>query len=191
MARVDHIQGLQLYERESFSDHRGSFIELHRADDQRWSVPGGLLVFVEDDLSMSRRGVLRGLHGDRRTWKLMQCLTGELFLAVVDLRPDSSAFGDWFGLRLAADRPRQVLVPPGCVNGHLVLRDSALLYKQTEYYRGASAQIALRWNDPQVAIEWPLGELSELEDPPVLSRRDADNPLLADLELSGRSGNLG
>ncbi|MCH9651271.1 MAG: dTDP-4-dehydrorhamnose 3,5-epimerase [Deltaproteobacteria bacterium] len=179
MIPSQQIAGLKLLEPKTFQDSRGRFSELFRRDDDRLRDEQGQgLEFLEDSLSTSRRGVLRGLHGDHRTWKLMQCVAGEIFLVVVDLRCESSSFRQWTGLRLPAEEPRQVLVPPGCVNGHLVLRDAALFYKQTAYYQGAGQQVALRWDDPTIGIRWPL---EELDAAPILSDRDASTPWLETL----------
>ena len=183
MSPAPRIPGLQIFEPEAHEDPRGRFVETFRADDPRLhDLSGHPLTFVEDDLSFSRRGVLRGLHGDDRTWKLMQCVAGELFLAVVDLRPGSPTYRRWNGARLSAENHRQILAPPGCVNGHLVLEDAVLLYKQTAYYRGADHQIAVRWDDPAIGVEWPLDEISAA---PVLSDRDASTPWLEASRSSG------
>ncbi|HEV2813506.1 MAG TPA: dTDP-4-dehydrorhamnose 3,5-epimerase, partial [Solirubrobacteraceae bacterium] len=109
-------------------------------------------------------------HGDDRTWKLVQCAHGALFLAVVDCRRGSEAYLRWEGFELSAANRLQVLVPAGCATGLLALEDgTALAYKQSERYSGAERQFTVRWDDPAVGIAWPVER-------PLLSARDASAP---------------
>jgi dTDP-4-dehydrorhamnose 3,5-epimerase len=169
----ERIPGLRLITPEVFRDERGEFVELFNADDYFFEREDGTaLDFVEDDLSVSRRNVLRGLHGDDRTWKLVQCVAGAMHVVVADMRRGTGSYRAWEGFGLAAADRRQLLIPAGCATGLLALEDpSALLYKQTERYRGAEAQFTVRWDDPALGIEWPPCD-------PILSERDANAPLL-------------
>jgi dTDP-4-dehydrorhamnose 3,5-epimerase len=156
-------------------DRRGEFAETYSVSDYEGlsGEDGAPLVFLTDAISVSHAGVLRGLHGDERTFKLIQCLHGRVYLVVVDLRAGSATFGRWESHDLSAQERIQLLIPPGCVNGHYVHEDkSVVAYKQSTYYQGAATQRSVRWNDPQLGISWPSTT-------PLLSERDAQAPLLA------------
>jgi dTDP-4-dehydrorhamnose 3,5-epimerase len=121
--------------------------------------------FIEDDISVSRRDVLRGIHGDAKTWKLVSCLHGSFYLAVVNCDEKSKAFGQWVSFTLSDRNRYQVLIPPHHGNGHVVLSDWAVFhYKQSEYYDPAR-QFTYRWDDPRLKIWWPIRS-------PILSKRD-------------------
>jgi dTDP-4-dehydrorhamnose 3,5-epimerase len=161
-----------------FRDDRGSFTEIYALD--RYRGCGVAETFVQDNLSLSRRGVLRGLHGDRRMAKLVSVVRGSVFDAIVDARPESVTYGRaWTKTLLSADG-QQVYIPRGFLHGFLALEDDTLfLYKQSAPYDPA-AEFAVAWNDPQLAIAWPLAGM-----PPILSARDAANPSLALLATNG------
>ncbi|MEM9596173.1 MAG: dTDP-4-dehydrorhamnose 3,5-epimerase [Acidobacteriota bacterium] len=164
------IPGLKLLEPSIFEDARGQYVETFNRRDYRFHDAAGRPVdFVEDDISCSHAGVLRGLHGDDRTWKLVQCLRGEIYLVVVDMRADSPALRRWQGFRLDDRNRHQVLIPAGCANGHYAVSDCIFSYKQSELYRGAQHQFTVRWNDPALGIDWPVTE-------PLLSDRDRTAP---------------
>jgi len=154
-----------------FRDDRGEFLETWNAEAYAFAREDGTpIAFVEDDLSQSRAGVLRGLHGDDRTWKLIQCVQGSLHVVVADLRAGSPGYRRWEAFGLSATNRVQLLVPAGCATGLLALEDpSTLAYKQSERYQGATGQFTVRWDDPALAIEWPA-------DDPILSARDAGVP---------------
>ena len=157
------IPGLRRIEPAVFRDERGEFVETWNADDYDFAGEP----FVEDDLSLSRKGVLRGLHGDDRTWKLVQCVAGALYLVVADVRDGARR---WESFDVSARNRVQVLVPPGCATGLYALEEpSVMAYKQTARYRGEAGQFSVRWNDPALGIEWPAGD-------PILSERDANAP---------------
>jgi len=162
-----------------FGDPRGFFFESFNA--RAWQDATGLeLQFVQDNHSRSARGVLRGLHYQVRQsqGKLVRVVVGEVFDVAVDLRRGSTTFGQWVGERLTAENKRQMWIPPGFAHGFLVLSAVAeVLYKVTDYY-APEWERAILWNDPRVGIAWPLagGE-------PVLSDKDRDAPLLAELEV--------
>ena len=146
-----------------FEDFRGSYIELY--NERLYRDAGIEVAFVQDDASMSKRSVLRGIHGDRTTWKLVSCLLGELYLVVVDCREESPRFGRWEAFTLSERNRLQVLVPPRFGVAHLVLSDRAVFhYKQSTYYDRAG-QFTYLWNNPQFNIQWPVAD-------PILSERD-------------------
>jgi dTDP-4-dehydrorhamnose 3,5-epimerase len=157
-----------------FDDERGRFYEVfHRA---RYAAAGIALEFVQDNCSSSPAGTLRGLHYQRRApqGKLVWVTRGEVFDVAVDLRP-GPGFGTWAGTTLSAANHRQLWIPPGFAHGFLVTSaDADLAYKVTAPY-AADDQHAVRWDDPALAIAWPLTA------PPRLSPRDRDAPGLAEV----------
>lgn len=159
-----------------FRDDRGYFKETFSAS--RYERAGIANTFVQDNVSLSKRGTLRGLHGDRRMAKLIQVIEGSAFDVVVDLRPESPTYRHWLGIPLDGTSHAQVYIPAGCLHGFLALEDNTLLaYKQTAEYDPAF-EIGVVWNDPDIGIKWPLRGTE-----PLLSRKDAANPTLRDLGL--------
>jgi dTDP-4-dehydrorhamnose 3,5-epimerase len=157
-----------------FEDERGFFTEFY--SQARYENAGIRDRFVQDNVSYSRRGVLRGLHGDPRMAKLVGVLRGEVFDVIVDIRAASQSYGKWFGVTLRAGEHRQLYVPHGFLHGFLALSDDVLfLYKQTAPYDPAT-EFGVAWDDRDLAIEWPLGGLA-----PILSAKDAANPPLREL----------
>jgi len=167
-----------LLEPELFEDERGHFFEsfhLHRFRDLS-GVPAS---FVQDNHSRSTHGVLRGLHYQiqRPQGKLVRVVSGEIYDVAVDLRLGSPCFGRWLGIMLSARNRRQLWIPPGFAHGFVVTSGAAeVLYKTTDY-RVADHERSLRWNDPALAIAWPLAGA------PVLSEKDRIAPLLAEADL--------
>jgi dTDP-4-dehydrorhamnose 3,5-epimerase len=146
-----------------FEDFRGSYVETY--NEKLYQAAGIAVSFVQDDISVSSRHVLRGIHGDRETWKLISCLHGKFYLVVVNQVQGSPHFGKWESFVLSDRNRLQVLVPPGHGNGHLVLSDEAIFhYKQSTYYNRAT-QFTCLWNDPKLNIWWPIKN-------PIVSRRD-------------------
>jgi dTDP-4-dehydrorhamnose 3,5-epimerase len=146
-----------------FEDHRGQYVEIYNEELYRRNAIE--VAFVQDDISTSSRYVLRGIHGDQETWKLISCLHGKFYLVVVDCDPSSHRFGRWQSFVLSDTNRQQVLVPPKFGNGHLVLSETAIFhYKQSTYYH-PKGQFTYLWNDPQLNIWWPVKN-------PILSRRD-------------------
>ncbi len=126
--------------------------------------------FVQDNVSFSRRGVLRGLHGDPRMSKLVQVLRGEAFDVIVDARKESSTFGQWEGVHLRAQEHVQIYIPAGFLHGFLALSDDVIFtYKQSAEYDPAQ-EIGVRWNDPDLAIAWPLTGNPELSPKDLANR---------------------
>ncbi|PHR11329.1 MAG: dTDP-4-dehydrorhamnose 3,5-epimerase [Sphingopyxis sp.] len=148
-----------------FGDHRGFFLETFQAE--RYATQAGItLPFVQDNHSRSSKGVLRGLHFqiNKPQGKLVRVVRGEVFDVAVDLRRDSSTFGQWAGVTLSEENKRQFWVPPGFAHGFVVVSDTAdFEYKCTDYY-DPSDEGSLFWNDKDLAIEWPAGLEVKLSD---------------------------
>ena len=146
-----------------FEDFRGTYVETY--NERLYGEAGITLKFVQDDISVSSRNVLRGIHGDATTWKLISCLYGKFYLVVVNWDHSSQQFGKWESFVLSDSNRLQVLVPPKFGNGHVVLSELAIFhYKQSSYYDRAS-QFTILWNDSKLNIWWPVKT-------PTVSRRD-------------------
>lgn len=157
------LEGVKLVRPSPFEDFRGLFIETYNRE--LYARSGIGVEFVQDDVSVSYKDVLRGLHGDGKTWKLVTCLYGEVYLVVVNWNAESHQFKQWDSFALSDRNHLQVLIPPQFANGYLVLSDMAIFhYKQSTYYQ-RDRQFALRWNDPELNIRWPVKD-------PILSERD-------------------
>lgn len=146
-----------------FEDFRGDYVEIYNQEIYRRN--GIDINFIQDDISVSRKNVLRGLHGDQETWKLVSCLYGSFYLVVVNNDPTSKQFKKTASFTLSDRNKQQVLIPPKFGNGHLVLTDKAIFhYKQnTQYNR--NGQFTIKWNDPTYELWWPTKA-------PILSIRD-------------------
>ncbi len=148
----------------NFEDFRGYYVETYNREIYREA--GVTTDFIQDDISVSRKHTLRGIHGDQETWKLVTCLHGAFYLAVVNNDPSSPQYRQWEGFTLSDTNRLQVLIPPKFGNGHLVLSDWAIFhYKQNSNYNRAG-QFTLLWNDPALNIWWPVKE------PLLISQRD-------------------
>ena len=146
-----------------FEDFRGTYVEIY--NERLYKDQGISCHFIQDDFSTSRRSVLRGIHGDDSTWKLISCLHGMFYFVAVNNDSNSPQFRQWQGFTLSDTNRVQILVPPKFGNGHLVLSDLAVFhYKQTTEYN-RSGQFTILWNDPNINIWWPI-------DNPILSVRD-------------------
>lgn len=172
------LPGVLILEPQVFGDARGFFFESFNAQDFA-KVTGLDVSFVQDNHSRSAQGVLRGLHYQiqQPQGKLVRVTQGEVFDVAVDIRRSSPHFGQWLGVHLSADNKRQLWVPPGFAHGFAVLSASAeFLYKTTDYY-APEHERCIVWNDPDLAIAWPL------LGPPVLASKDANAPVLAQAEV--------
>ena len=173
------LPGLLILEPKVFGDTRGFFFESFNAQDFA-KVTGVLDVnFVQDNHSRSAQGVLRGLHYQiqQPQGKLVRVTEGEVFDVAVDIRRSSPHFGQWVGVHLSAENKRQLWVPPGFAHGFAVLSASAeFLYKTTDYYAPRHERCIV-WNDPDLAIDWPL------QTGPLLAAKDAQAPVLAQAEV--------
>ena len=169
------LPGVLLVEPDRFGDDRGFFQEIwHARRYEDAGIPGG---FVQDNLSLSRHGVLRGLHfqNPHGQGKLVYVLQGEVFDVVADIRVGSPSFGKWVGATLSADNGRQLYVPAGFAHGFCVTGETALFaYKCTDFYNRES-EGTIRWDDPQIAIAWPVSR-------PVVSDKDANAPFLSTID---------
>ena len=147
-----------------FEDFRGVYVETYNQD--LYKSAGIECSFIQDDISVSRENVLRGIHGDSKTHKLISCLEGAFYLLVVNNDPASPEYRKWEGFTLSEENRLQILVPPLFGNGHVVLTDRAIFhYKQTSSYDRAS-QFTIMWNDPEYSFWWPTRN-------PILSKRDS------------------
>lgn len=168
------IPGILVIEPDVFRDSRGYFLETyHHA---KYFQAGIGESFVQDNRSRSIKNVIRGLHAQRQQTqgKLIHVIEGEVFDVAVDVRRGSPTFGRWFGIRLSEENFKQVFVPPGFVHGFAVLSSVAQVeYKCTDFYRPGE-EITIRWNDPEIGIDWPVKE-------PILSEKDKSAPLLSEI----------
>jgi dTDP-4-dehydrorhamnose 3,5-epimerase len=178
------IEGPLLLTPQVFGDGRGFFYESW--NQRRFAESLGVALdqaplFHQDNHSRSSRGVLRGLHYQLEPepqGKLVRCVVGEVFDVAVDLRRSSASFGQWVGARLSAENHRQLWVPVGFAHGFLTLSESAeVLYKASGFWN-KGCERSLRWDDPTVAIDWPLEELNGVE--PLLAAKDGAAPSLAE-----------
>ncbi len=172
------IPDVMLLEPRVFPDDRGAFFESYNS--QAFAAATGLDVnFVQDNQSVSRKDVLRGLHYQlppHAQGKLVRVVRGAAYDVAVDIRPGSASFGKWVAETLSADNRKQLWIPAGFAHGFLALEDGAeFLYKTTDFYEKASER-TIRWNDPALGIDWPRTDV-------ILSDKDAVAPLLADAEL--------
>ena len=175
------LDGVVLLEPKVFGDERGFFLESFNQHAFEAAV-GTRANFVQDNHSRSARGVLRGLHlqvAPHQQGKLVRVVHGSVFDVAVDLRPGSPTFGRWAGVELSAENHRQLWIAPGFGHGFLVTSPYAdFLYKTTSYYAPASER-SVRWNDPDIGIDWP-----DLGVPYILSPKDKEAPLLASADFS-------
>jgi dTDP-4-dehydrorhamnose 3,5-epimerase len=152
---------VKISQSDSFEDYRGELYTLFKQEEHE-------LVFNHDKVSVSRQNVLRGLHGDSKSWKLITCLAGEIYLVVVDNRPESDTYLAWDSIIITGKNKTQVLVPPMFANGHLILSSEAVFFYKWSYpgeYPDVKDQFSLNWKDPKINVYWPI-------DNPILSKRD-------------------
>jgi len=173
------IAEVKLIEPKVFGDSRGFFMETYQK--LKLEASGISADFVQDNHSGSSKGILRGLHYQVRSaqGKLVRAVAGEIFDVAVDLRKSSPTFGKWVGERLSAENKHALWVPPGFAHGFYVLSDWAeVLYKATDYY-APEWERSIRWDDPQIGIEWPLVDGKK----PILSKKDAEGGAFKDAEV--------
>lgn len=188
------IEGLYIIEPTVHGDERGYFMETYNQNDM---YEAGLdMVFVQDNQSKSKKGVLRGLHFQKQypQGKLVRVIKGKVFDVAVDLREGSKTYGQWYGIELSEDNKKQFYISEGFAHGFLVLSDEAeFCYKCTDFYHpGDEGGVA--WNDPDIGVKWPdlegtfqgvaLGKGYSLKDgtPISLSEKDQRQPLLKDIK---------
>lgn len=167
------LEGLLIVEPKIYSDERGDFMEAWHHE--KYADAGIGSAFIQDNLSISRKGVLRGLHFQNPggQGKLVSVLSGEVFDVAVDLRADSPTFKQWVGVTLSGTNRTQLYIPAGFGHGFLVTGDHALfLYKATAFYR-PEFEYTIRWDDPEIGVEWP-GPIR------LVSEKDKSGPYLRD-----------
>ena len=159
------LENVLLIRPDTFEDHRGQYVEIYN---EKLYVENGIKTkFIQDDISTSDKNVLRGIHGDHITWKLVTCLMGKFYLVVVNCDKESNFFGKWESFVLSENNKIQILIPPKYGNAHLVLSERTIFhYKQSTYY-DPDSQFTYLWNDPELDIWWPI-------DNPILSIRDQE-----------------
>nr|MBP3599052.1 dTDP-4-dehydrorhamnose 3,5-epimerase [Eubacterium sp.] len=162
------IEGLYVIEPKVFGDERGYFVETYNKND---FLEHGLdMEFVQDNQSMSKKGVLRGLHFQKKhpQGKLVRVLSGEVFDVAVDIRKGSPTYGQWFGVVLSAENMKQFYVSPGFAHGFFVMSETAVFsYKCTDFYHPED-EGGIRWDDPEIGIQWPIEPGMEV----ILSEKD-------------------
>jgi dTDP-4-dehydrorhamnose 3,5-epimerase len=171
------LPGVILIETRSFADDRGYFVETYRSSD--FAANGVPETFVQDNASYSLHGVLRGLHYQRHPkaqGKLVRVLWGEVYDVAVDIRRGSPTYARWVSQVLSAENALALYIPPGFAHGFCVLSEGAIVaYKTTQEY-AADLDAGIRWNDPEIGVEWPISE-------PILSAKDVQLPLLRQADL--------
>jgi dTDP-4-dehydrorhamnose 3,5-epimerase len=167
---------LYLIEANSFPDDRGWFLVAYGA---RAYEELGPFKWEQDNVSQSSRSVLRGLHFQHPNdqLKLVQVLHGAVYDAVVDVRVGSPTFGKWYGVELSSENHLQLLVPEGFAHGFVVISETAVVYYKAQGKYDPSAECGIRWDDPEIGIEWPVSS-------PILNERDQNLPLLSEVDRS-------
>lgn len=164
-----NLENVLLIKPDIFEDHRGTYVETYNLDEYK---NNGITVdFVRDDISTSSKNVLRGIHYDDKTWKLIDCMYGKIYFVVIDMRKNSDQYLQWQSFILTDSNRNQVLVPPNFGNAHLVLSEKCIFhYKMSEYYDPDNEK-GLNWNDPKADIFWPIKN-------PILSIKDTNTDYL-------------
>lgn len=174
------IDGVYIIEPKVFGDERGYFMEVY--NEEAFKETGLNMTFVQDNESKSSKGVLRGLHFQRKhsQGKLVRVTKGEVFDVAVDLRIGSETYGKWEAVILSDENKKQFYIPKGFAHGFLVLSEEAVFnYKCTDFY-AAEYDSGVMWNDPDIDIKWPLDRIQNI----VLSEKDKKHPSLKELDLS-------
>lgn len=169
------LVGTKLIKTRMFNDPRGYFMEVYHQ--QKYREAGIAETFVQDNLSFSQQHVLRGMHFQKTSpqGKLVCAVQGAIWDVVIDIREDSSTYGQWDSFSLSSENGHQLYVPGGFAHGFLVTSESALvLYKCTDFYQ-PSDECGIAWDDPNVGVAWPVAE-------PILSEKDRKLPYLRDLD---------
>ena len=159
---------ITVFKNSSFKDHRGYYWTSWQDSKIK------KIYFKHDKFSLSKKNVLRGLHGDKKTWKLISCPYGKLLLVVVDLQKSSKFYLKWRSWILSQQNGLQILIPPNHANGHLCLSNECLFHYKLSYkgrYIDAEKQLSIKWNDPKLNIKWGIKK-------PILSKRDNNSKFL-------------
>jgi len=168
------LKGVMIIEPVVFGDDRGFFVETYHQ--KRYEQAGIRSIFVQDNLSFSVKGTLRGLHYQypHAQAKLVQVISGEIFDVVVDIRQGSPAYGQWAGIRLSDDNKRQLYVPEGFAHGFCVLSETALVFYKCNNFYAPDSEWGILWSDPALKIDWPVKD-------PIISDKDSLYPFLDDV----------
>lgn len=173
------INGVYVIETALFGDNRGYFMETYNYNE--FKEAGLDMVFVQDNQSKSKKGVLRGLHFQKEHMqgKLVRVIKGEVFDVAVDLRKNSETYGKWVGVTLSEENKKQFYVPTGFAHGFLVLSEEAeFCYKCTDFYHPES-EGGIMWNDPDINVEWPTEGIENI----ILSDKDQKHPRLSECKI--------
>lgn len=173
------LPGCLLIEQQQFNDNRGYFRELYVQ--QRYQAAGIAEPLLQDNLSLSGKGVIRGMHFQRQQpqGKLVTVLSGKIYDVMVDIRPTSRTFGQWQAIELSAELPQQLWIPPGFAHGFQALADNSLVFYKTSRYYNAQDEGAFNAFDPELNIPWPVKEA-------VLSGKDSQAPAFQQVFNRGR-----
>lgn len=169
------IEGILIIEPDVYKDHRGFFMETYHQ--KRYHEAGMNPVFIQDNLSFSEKGTLRGLHYqiENPQAKLVQVISGEIYDVAVDIRHESPGFGRWVGIHLSDQNNRQLFIPEGFAHGFCVLSDTALFsYKCSRLYT-PNDESGILWSDPDLKIDWPITS-------PTISDKDRRYPVLSEVK---------
>jgi len=165
--RSDILKDVMIFKPSVFRDERGDiFTSYHRDVHDEYLLEGSK--FIHDKFATSKKNVVRGLHGDSKTWKLVSCVYGVIYEVVVDMRENSANYLKWDAFELSDKNKLSILIPPGFVNGYCVMSDEALFHYKLAYggkYIDASEQMTVKWNDPRLNIKWPCLN-------PIIQERD-------------------
>lgn len=178
--RETELDGVLEIEAKIFADNRGFFTETY--NQETWAARGFNETFVQDNLSMSKAGTLRGMHYQihpHAMGKLVRVISGAVFDVAVDLREESPTFGQWIGRELTGQNGLMLWIPEGFAHGFLALRDDTLVYYKCTGGHAPQSERALRHDDPEIGIVWPAT-------PSIISPKDADAPALSDAEYNFR-----
>lgn len=157
------LKDVLIVQPEIFEDFRGYFVEMY--NESLYHKNGVRVAFVQDNISVSSKNVLRGIHGDQKTWKLISCARGKIYFVAVNCDKSSKKFGAWESFILSSVNRRQILVPPKYGSSYFVLSDEAVVnYKQSTYY-SLKEKFSYRWDEPRFNIRWPRRD-------PILSEKD-------------------
>ena len=167
------LHGVKLIVPEVFEDHRGSYLQLF--DTQRYRDVCGEIDFVQDDITVSRKHVLRGLHGDFVTTKLVTILNGSGYALLADNRPESPTYRQWEAFTLSRENRHQLLIPPGIGNSVVALEDDLIYHYKQDTHFVFGQQFTIKWDDPSWGFEWPIED-------PILSERDRRGSYAYDAE---------
>jgi dTDP-4-dehydrorhamnose 3,5-epimerase len=154
---------VKIFENDPFIDERGELWTVWNKNEFPFD-----LKFNHDKVAISKKNVLRGLHGDSKSWKLITCLHGEIYLVIVDNRPESKNYLKWDSITLSEKNKKSILIPPNFANGHLVNTEKAIFFYKWSYegkYPDVEDQFSINWKDERININWPIKE-------PILSKRD-------------------